>query len=81
MSLERFSPLEDVQQKHTIEFKLHKYLGSTLPIINTLEDLIKELHKVFEDDSVNIELVNYLMKSYKSSREEWKKYAKFDRFR
>lgn len=72
----------NVLEEHTtIEHKLQKYLGSSLPVINTLDDLIKELHQVFEDDSVNIELVRYLMKSYKSSPNEWKKYAKFDRNR
>lgn len=82
MSVERYNVLEDAHQKrNSVEFKLQKYLGASLPIVNTLEDLIKELHKVFEDDSVNIELVSYLMKTYKSSHKEWKKYAKFDRYR
>lgn len=82
MSVQKYNVVEDAYQKHTsVEFKLQKYLGSSLPVVNTLDDLIKELHKVFEGDSVNIELVSYLMKSYKSSPKEWKKYAKFDRYR
>lgn len=82
MSVEQYNAMEDVHQKrNTVEFKLQKYLGASLPVVNTLEDLIKELHKIFEDDSVNIELVSYLMKSYKSCPKEWKKYAKFDRYR
>ena len=49
--------------------------------IETLNDLISELYKVFESDHVNIEYVNHLMISYKSNPSEWKKYAKFDRYR
>lgn len=61
--------------------KLYKYMGNEPPVVETLEDLIRELHAIFESDSVNIELVSYLMRSYKSKPSEWKKYAKFDRYR
>ncbi|XP_052096557.1 cysteine dioxygenase type 1-like [Mytilus californianus] len=44
----------------------------------TLDDLIKELHKVFASDKVNIEYVSALMNMYKSNPKEWKKFAKFD---
>lgn len=44
----------------------------------TLEELIKELHKVFASDKVNIEYVKALMTMYKSNPKEWKKFAKFD---
>lgn len=47
----------------------------------TLEDMIKELYRVFEDDEVNVEEVHNLMASYKSNPVEWKKYAKFDRYK
>lgn len=47
----------------------------------TLTDLISELHKVFGSDHVNIEYVNHLLLSYKSNPTEWKKFAKFDRYR
>jgi len=63
------------------ELKLYKQLGGNLPTVNSLNDLIKELRTVFESDSVNVELVHYLMKSYKSNPLDWKKYAKFDRYR
>lgn len=49
--------------------------------VPTLDDLIKELHRVFESDEVNIEYVQDLMVSYKSNPVEWKKYAKFDRYK
>lgn len=49
--------------------------------IETLNELITELHAVFNSDHVNIEYVNHLLLSYKSNPMEWKKFAKFDRFR
>lgn len=63
------------------ELKLYKHLGGGLPTVNSLTDLIQELNAVFASDSVNVELVHYLMKSYKSNPLDWKKYAKFDRYR
>lgn len=50
-------------------------------IAETLNDLIGELHNVFNSDRVNIEYVNHLLLSYKSNPREWKKFAKFDRFK
>ncbi|XP_060081912.1 cysteine dioxygenase type 1-like [Ylistrum balloti] len=44
----------------------------------SLNDLISELHKVFEADKVNVDYVKELMTSYKSNRDDWKKFAKFD---
>lgn len=51
------------------------------PTCATLADLISELHKAFSSDRVNIEYVNHLMLSYKSNPAEWRKFAKFDRYR
>lgn len=70
-----------VHEDEVRNVKIHKYLGNHLPVVETLEDLIRELYAVFESDSVNVELVSYLMRSYKSKPSEWKKYAKFDRYR
>ncbi|XP_063919396.1 cysteine dioxygenase type 1 [Zophobas morio] len=64
-----------------LEAKLCKHLGNGLPVVCNLSDLIKELRLIFECESVNVELVSYLMKSYKSNPVDWKKYAKFDRYR
>lgn len=47
----------------------------------TLNELITELHRVFDSERVNIEYVNHLLLSYKSNPMEWKKFAKFDRYR
>lgn len=63
------------------EIKLYKQFSNGLPTVSSLNDLIEELKLVFVSDSVNIDLVNYLMKSYKSNPIDWKKYAKFDRYR
>lgn len=55
--------------------------SSTSTSTYTLEDMIKELYRVFEEDEVNVEEVHNLMASYKSNPVEWKKYAKFDRYK
>ena len=44
----------------------------------TLDDLIKELHKVFSYDDIDADYVKALMESYRSKPKEWKKFAKFD---
>lgn len=51
------------------------------PSVTTLQELIKALHKEFETNYVNIEMVNHLLLSYKSNPKEWQKYAKWDRFK
>lgn len=59
-----------------LEKPLKTYQGVT-----SLKDLIDQLHKAFAEDDVDIELVNHLMLSYKSDPAEWRRYAKFDRYR
>ncbi|CAH0761589.1 unnamed protein product [Diatraea saccharalis] len=49
--------------------------------ITGLEKLVEELHKVFSNERVNVQEVQSLMAGYKSDPKDWKKYAKFDRFR
>ncbi|XP_041988405.1 cysteine dioxygenase type 1 [Aricia agestis] len=49
--------------------------------ITGLEKLVEEIHKVFSKSHVNIQEVQKLMACYKSDPKDWKKYAKFDRFR
>lgn len=48
---------------------------------STLRELVEALHDAFKTDHVNIDDVQELMASYKSNPVEWKKYAKFDRYR
>lgn len=49
--------------------------------IKTLQDLITKLHEIFEEDEVDVDYVMEVMRSYKSNPQEWRKYAKFDRYR
>ncbi|XP_022188521.1 cysteine dioxygenase type 1 [Nilaparvata lugens] len=51
------------------------------PICSSLNQLIEELHAAFSEDSVNVEYIHELMSSYKSNPLEWRKFAKFDRYR
>lgn len=80
MSLCRISEDSDRDGK-VCDFTANKHLGNSLPVINSLDDLIRELRKLFESDRVNVEFLKYLMKSYKSRPADWKKFAKFDRYR
>lgn len=73
------------QKKHLREATIH-FRGIEKPLkngptIETLQDLISALHKEFETDYVNIEMVNHIMLAYKSNPKEWQKFAKFDRFK
>ncbi|CAG9861933.1 unnamed protein product [Phyllotreta striolata] len=63
------------------DVKFYKEIGDNLPVVNSLDDLIRELRVIFSCDKVNVDLVHYVMKSYKSSPADWKRFAKFDRFR
>ena len=45
------------------------------------EDLVRQLHVVFQRDRIDVDYVKALMTSYKSKPSEWKQYAKFDEFR
>lgn len=47
----------------------------------SFDRLIQELHDAFSQDSVNVDHVQNLMQAYRSDPKEWKKYAKFDRYR
>ncbi|XP_043265021.1 cysteine dioxygenase type 1 [Colletes gigas] len=61
--------------------KLYNDKNSHEQKVSTLRELIDALHEAFETDNVNIDLVQDLMASYRSNPLEWKKYAKFDRYR
>jgi len=49
-----------------------------VPMIKNLDHLVQELHKVFDQDRVNVDYVKALLAAYKSSPKDWKKYAKYD---
>ncbi|XP_076632542.1 cysteine dioxygenase type 1 [Colletes latitarsis] len=61
--------------------KLYNDKNSHEQKVSTLHELIDALHEAFETDNVNIDQVQDLMASYRSNPLEWKKYAKFDRYR
>ncbi|GFO37078.1 cysteine dioxygenase [Plakobranchus ocellatus] len=47
----------------------------------SLSELITRLHDIFASDDISVEYVQKLMASYKGNPREWKKFAKFDKFR
>ena len=47
----------------------------------TWEEMIERLHEVFDSEVVNIEEVENILASYKSRSIDWKKYAKFDKYK
>jgi cysteine dioxygenase len=62
------------------QYAKHKPFAE-MPVISTLEDLIRELHEVFSSECVNVEYLQQLMTMYKSNPVDWRRYAKFDRRR
>jgi len=46
--------------------------------IDSLQDVIDELNKVFAEDRVNVEYVKALLSAYRSKPKDWRKFAKFD---
>ncbi|XP_055609201.1 cysteine dioxygenase type 1 [Uranotaenia lowii] len=76
----------DLRQEQYLRALTKTFTGIEKPLKNapkcaTLSELISELHQVFDSDHVNIEYVNHLMLSYQSNPAEWRKFAKFDRYR
>lgn len=53
----------------------------SVPQIESLDELVEELHRIFESESVNVDYVHQVMAAYKSRPKDWKKYASFDRYR
>ena len=51
---------------------------NNVPIPVNLNDLCKEIHKVFANDTVNVEYVIKLLENYKSNVKDWRQYAKYD---
>ncbi|VEN46965.1 unnamed protein product [Callosobruchus maculatus] len=71
------------QEEEEFDLKFYKQMGDGLPVINDLSDLIRQLRLIFDsaDNNVNVELVRYCLKAYKSNPADWKRYAKFNRYR
>ena len=51
------------------------------PKVTSLTQLIDELHRVFSYDRVNVDYVKRLMEGYVSNPDDWRKYAKRDKFK
>lgn len=49
--------------------------------VANLDDLIRQIHETFESDNVEVDHVMEIMQSYKSNPSDWKKFAKFDRYK
>lgn len=76
----------ELDRDHYLRELTKTFTGIEKPLKNaptcaTITDLISALHEAFASDHVNIEFVNHLMLSYQSNPAEWRKFAKFDRFR
>jgi len=55
--------------------------SSKPPMASDLDGLIALLHQAFATDNVDVDYVNEILESYKSNAADWKKFAKFDRFK
>ena len=44
----------------------------------SIEDVVKGLHVLFEEDFVNVEQVISFLESYRSNPADWAKYASYD---
>lgn len=76
----------DMDQEKFLREVTHHFRGIEKPLkygptIDSLQDLITALHREFETNFVNIEMVHHIMLSYKSNAKEWRKFAKFDRYK
>ncbi|KAK9503482.1 hypothetical protein O3M35_010028 [Rhynocoris fuscipes] len=49
--------------------------------ISTLDDVLVHLRDAFSGDKVDIDYVSNILKAYKSNPQEWRRFAKFDRYR
>jgi len=49
-----------------------------VPLIDSLDQLIVELHKAFETDTADVDQIKSVLEAYKSNPKDWKKFAFFD---
>nr|CAD7459880.1 unnamed protein product [Timema tahoe] len=66
---------------HSGSFKCSNKSARAGATVATLDELVKELNQAFQKDLVNVDYVRGLLEAYKSNPNEWKKFAKFDRYR
>jgi len=51
------------------------------PTVTSLQELIAELYRVFAHERVNVDYVERLLAGYVSRADDWRQYAKFDKFK
>nr|CAD7431892.1 unnamed protein product [Timema monikensis] len=66
---------------HSGSFKCSNKSARAGATVATLDELVEELNQAFQKDLVNVDYVRGLLEAYKSNPTEWKKFAKFDRYR
>jgi cysteine dioxygenase len=49
--------------------------------VKTLQDVIDELHKIYDEDEVDVDHVKSVLESYTSRPKDWRKYVNFDAYR
>ena len=47
--------------------------------VTSLDNLISQLHRAFEGDSIDVDHIKELMKTYKSNQDDWGKFAIWDK--
>jgi len=52
-----------------------------VPVLRSLDDLIRQLRDVFQTDCVDVDYVRSLLTAYRSNSNDWKKYVAFDPYR
>lgn len=78
LDYEEFEKLKAIKEGK--DFVKRSDVGSR-PKIETLQDLTKALHEIFNDNRVNVEEVKEALEEYKSNAKDWKQFVKFDLFR
>jgi hypothetical protein len=61
-----------------IDNDAYKLDAENAPVPKDLSQLCQILHRVFAQDTVNVEYVKRIIENYKSNPKDWRKYAKYD---
>lgn len=67
-----------VQHEMVFSTSRKNSVNLVLPVPQDLDTLVKGLRIIFEQDHVNVEILEKYLKQYKSKPADWKKFAKFD---
>ena len=54
---------------------------TSVPLIESLQQLIEHLRQVFDSDMVNVDYVKAVLASYTSNPKDWSMYSNFDKDR